>query len=94
MIEADRVNRLQCEVVVVDTQSQIGKGPADLAVPNLRCAVGDNYSGAGEALRFVRVGSGTNTARFPPDIHIYTGTNHTMATLPADIPAEIEYYRA
>ena len=50
--------------------------------------------GAGDAIRFVRVGTLDEPTRFPPDIHIYTGTKQSWLTLPSDTPAEIEYYRA
>ena len=53
-----------------------------------------NYSGAGDAIRFVRVGTLDEPARFAPDIHIYTASKQPWFTLPSDTPAELEYYRA
>ncbi len=93
MIEADRVQLVSGDVVVVDTPSYSGKGQRISRCPTCEVAVWSNY-GAGDAIRFVRVGTLDDPARFPPDIHIYTASKHPWLTLPRDIPAEIEYYRA
>jgi hypothetical protein len=56
--------------------------------------VWSTYAGAGDAIRFVRVGTLDEPSRLPPDIHIYTGSQQPWLTLPPDTPAETEYYRA
>ena len=94
MIEADCMKLLEGEVMVVDTPSQSGKGQRIARCPKCDVAVWSNYAGAGEAIRFVRVGTLDEPARLPPDIHIYTGTKQPWVTLPPDVPAEIEFYRA
>ena len=94
MIEADRVQLLTGDVVAVDTPSQSGKGQRISRCPRCQVAVWSNYSGAGDAIRFVRVGTLDEPTRLPPDIHIYTGSKQPWLTLPPDTPAEVEYYRA
>jgi hypothetical protein len=94
MIEADRVQLLTGDVVAVDTPSQSGKGQRISRCPRCQVAVWSNYSGAGEAICFVRVGTLDEPTRLPPDIHIYTGSKQLWLTLPPDTPVEVEYDRA
>jgi hypothetical protein len=94
MIEADRVQLLEGDVTVVDTPSNSGKGQRISRCPKCAIAVWSNYAGAGDAIRFVRVGTLDEPSKFPPDIHIFTSSKQPWLTLPADTPAEAEYYRA
>jgi hypothetical protein len=92
MIEADRVTLTSGEVDVVHTASASGKGQKIARCPQCRVALWSNYSGAGDAVRFVRVGTLDEPARLPPDIHIFTSTKQPWVVLPADTPAVPEYY--
>jgi hypothetical protein len=94
MIEADRVQLLEGDVTVVDTPSNSGKGQRISRCPKCAIAVWSNYAGAGDAIRFVRVGTLDEPSKLPPDIHIYTTSKQPWLMLPADTPAETEYYRA
>ena len=94
MIEADRVALLAGEVEVVDTPSQSGKGQKIARCPRCRIALWSNYAGAGDALRFVRVGTLDEPDRLPPDIHIFTASKQPWVLLPPDKPAVAEYYKA
>ena len=94
MIEADRVQLLAGDVAAVDTPSHSGKGQRISRCPRCQVAVWSNYSGAGDAIRFVRVGTLDEPTRLPPDIHIYTESRQPWVALPPDTPAEVEYYRA
>ncbi len=93
MIEADRVQLLAGDVAVIDTPSQSGKGQRISRCPTCKVAVWSNYAGAGDAIRFVRVGTLDEPANFPPDIHIYTTTKQPWVVLPPDVPAEPEFYK-
>ncbi|HTD03858.1 GFA family protein [Undibacterium sp.] len=93
MIEADRVVLLLGQPEAVDTPSYSGKGQKILRCPHCRVAVWSNYAGAGEALRFVRVGTLDNPDALPPDIHIFTASRQPWVVLPADMPAVPEYYQ-
>jgi hypothetical protein len=94
MIEADRVELLQGEVEVTNTPSNSGKGQKISRCPKCRIALWSNYSGAGDAVRFVRVGTLDEPGRFPPDIHIFTSTKQPWVVLPPGTPAVPEYYKA
>jgi hypothetical protein len=94
LIEADRVHLLQGEVEVINTPSNSGKGQKISRCPRCRIAVWSNYAGAGDAIRFIRVGTLDEPDRLPPDIHIYTASKQPWVVLPANMPAVAEYYRA
>jgi hypothetical protein len=94
MIEADRVTLLSGEVEVVDTPSDSGKGQKIARCPRCRIAVWSNYAGAGDAVRFVRVGTLAQPDRLPPDIHIFTASKQPWVVLPPQTPAVPEYYKA
>jgi hypothetical protein len=94
MIEADRVQIIQGEVEIIDTPSNSGKGQKISRCPRCRVAVWSNYSGGGDAVRFVRVGTLDDPGRFPPDIHIFTSTKLPWVVLPAGMPAVPEFYKA
>lgn len=94
LIEADRVQLLQGEVEIIDTPSNSGKGQRIARCPKCRIALWSNYSGAGETVRFVRVGTLDDPDRFPPDIHIYTESKQPWVAIPAGMPAVPQYYKA
>jgi hypothetical protein len=54
--------------------------------------VWSNYAGAGDKVRFVRVGTLDEPDRFPPDIHIFTSSKQPWVVLPPDIPAVPGFY--
>lgn len=93
MIEADRVELLQGEVEVVNTPSLSGKGQKIARCPKCRVALWSNYAGAGDAVRFVRVGTLDEAGRFPPDIHIFTSTKLPWVVLPQGAQAVPEFYK-
>jgi len=92
MIEADRVVVLKGEPEVVATPSNSGKGQKIIRCPTCRIALWSNYSGAGDLVRFVRVGTLDEPDRLPPDIHIFTASKQPWVILPPGTPAVAEYY--
>ena len=92
MIEADRVEMVAGEVEVVDTPSNSGKGQRIARCPHCRIALWSNYAGAGDSVRFVRVGTLDDPDRLPPDIHIFTASKQPWVLLPPGTPAVPEYY--
>jgi hypothetical protein len=92
MIEADRVELLEGEPEAVMTPSASGKGQKIWRCPKCKVAVWSNYSGAGDKVRFVRVGSLDAGHGIAPDIHIFTSTRLPWVVLPQDVPAVPEYY--
>jgi hypothetical protein len=94
MIEADRVELTAGAPEAVDTPSASGKGQKIWRCPKCRIAVWSNYAGAGDAVRFVRVGSLDAGHGIGPDIHIFTSTKQPWLVLPAGTLAVAEYYKA
>jgi hypothetical protein len=94
MIEADRVELLAGEVEVVPTPSQSGRGQKIARCPRCRVALWSNYSGAGDAIRFVRVGTLDDPDRLRPDIHIFAASKQPWVVIPDDMPQVPEFYRA
>ncbi len=94
MIEADRVALVSGAPEVVDTPSASGRGQKISRCPACRIAVWSNYGGAGDKIRFVRVGSLDEPDRLPPDIHIFTSSKQPWVVLPPGAKAMAEYYSA
>jgi len=92
MIEADRVVHLGAEPEIVDTPSASGLGQQIARCPTCRIAIWSNYSGAGPAVRFVRVGTLDEPDRLPPDIHIFTASKQPWVVIPDGAAAVPEYY--
>ncbi|RDS84598.1 aldehyde-activating protein [Dyella monticola] len=92
MIEAERVELLCGEVDVVHTPSCSGRGQNISRCPECRLALWSTYAGAGELIRFVRVGTLDDPDRFPPDIHIYTQSKQPWVMIPAGVPVLDAYY--
>ena len=92
MIEADRVRVLQGVPEIVLTPSNSGKGQKIARCPACRIALWSNYGGAGDTVRFVRVGTLDNPDMLPPDIHIFTSSKQPWVHLPAGAIAMPEYY--
>ena len=92
LIESDRVQLLSGEVDLVLTPSNSGKGQKIARCPQCRIALWSHYAGGGDRFTFIRVGTLDNPDRFPPDIHIFTGTKQPWVVLPPGTPAVTEYY--
>ena len=92
MIESDRVELLAGEVDMVDTPSNSGKGQKIARCPRCRIALWSHYAGAGETVKFVRVGTLDDPDRLPPDIHIFTASKQPWVVLDPNTPAVEEYY--
>jgi hypothetical protein len=94
LIEADRVTLLQGVPELVMTPSNSGKGQKIARCPACRIALWSNYAGAGDALRFVRVGTLDEPDAFPPDIHIFTESKQPWVVIPPGARAVPQYYRS
>jgi hypothetical protein len=94
MIESDRVVLLQGAVEMIDTPTNSGDKHNIARCPKCRVAVWSHYAGAGDSIRFVRVGTLDEPDHWPPDIHIFTASKQPWVILASDIPAVPEYYKA
>jgi hypothetical protein len=92
LIEADRVVLVHGMVEVINTPSNSGQGQKISRCLVCKVALWSNYAGAGDTIRFVRVGTLNQPDRFPPDIHIYTSSKQPWVLLPKNKPAVPEYY--
>jgi hypothetical protein len=92
MIEAGRVELLAGEPESILTPSASGKGQKIWRCPHCRIAVWSNYAGAGDRVRFVRVGTLDKPDEMPPDIHIFTMSKQPWVVLPDGTPAVSEFY--
>jgi hypothetical protein len=93
MIEAERVELSGGRVEAIVTPTLSGKGQTISRCPACWIALWSNYAGAGDAIRFVRVGTLDEPDRLPPDIHIFTASKQPWVTLAPGIPAVKEFYR-
>ncbi len=94
MIEAERVEVSGGSVEVIATPTMSGKGQKISRCPTCRIALWSTYSGAGDAVRFVRVGTLDEPERLAPDIHIFTASKQPWVVLAPNVPAVTEYYKA
>ena len=92
MFESERVELLSGAPELVETPSASGAGQRIARCPRCRVAVWSHYAGAGDAIRFVRVGTLDEAGRLPPDIHIFTSSKQPWVVLPPGAPAVPEYY--
>jgi hypothetical protein len=92
MIESDRVEVVQGSVDIVNTPSNSGKGQKIARCPSCHIAVWSHYAGAGESIKFLRVGTLDQPDRLPPDIHIFTDSKQPWVILDPKLPAFAEYY--
>jgi hypothetical protein len=94
LMESSRVVLLKGEPEIVNTPSNSGNGQRVARCPTCRIAVWSNYGGAGDAVRFVRVGTLDEPDRWPPDIHIFTMSKQPWVVLPPGARAVAEYYKS
>ena len=92
MIEAERIVLLAGAPEPVATPSNSGKGQMIFRCPTCRIALWSNYAGAGDRIRFLRVGTLDEPDRLPPDIHIFTSSKQPWVVLSPGTPAVEEYY--
>lgn len=96
LIEADRVQILQGDVVDILVPSPSGKGQKISRCPRCQVALWSYYlvlsDGIGEAVRFIRVGTLDDPGQLPPDVHIYTSSKQAWFDLSPNARAVEEYY--
>jgi len=94
MIEADRIQLLCGDVVVIDTPSHSGKGQRISRCPRCYLALWSNYAGARDALKFLRLGTLDDPDALAPDVHIFTATKQPWVILSPGAPCYPEYYKS
>jgi hypothetical protein len=94
LIEAARLQLMLGEVVPIDTPSNSGKGQKFWRCPRCMVTLWSNYAGAGERLRFLRVGTLDSPDEFAPDVHIFTSSKQPWVVLPPAARSFPEYYKS
>lgn len=92
LYEADRVELIEGAPEPVATPSESGRGQTIWRCPACRVALWSNYGGAGDRIRFIRVGTLDEPALLPPDVHIYTRSKLPWVRLPEGAQAFEGYY--
>ncbi|WP_417761489.1 GFA family protein [Shewanella sp.] len=92
MIEADQVQLLSGEPVLVNTPSNSGKGQQIARCPHCHVALWSHYAGSGPLTKFVRVGTLVTPEALPPDVHIFTADKLPWVLLPQHVAAFEIYY--
>jgi hypothetical protein len=93
LIESDRVTLQSGTPELVNTPSASGRGQKIFRCPHCRIALWSHYFGAGDAIRFVRVGTLDEPNLCPPAIHIFTSSKQAWVLLPEDKPVVPAYYK-
>ena len=92
MIETEYAPLLLGRPELVWTPSASGRGQRIARCPICSIAVWSHYSGGGDRVKFVRVGTLDEPDRLPPDVHIFTSTRQPWVVLDGRTPAFAEYY--
>lgn len=93
LVEADQVEILTGQPEIIDTPTESGRGQKVHRCPACKVALWSNYTGAGDSIHFLRVGTLDDPDRIPPDIHIFTASKQPWVIIPEGVPAVPEYYR-
>jgi len=93
MIESERVELISGIPGTIDTPSNSGQGQKIVRCPQCCIALWSHYAGAGEKVKFVRVGTLDDPDLLPPDIHIFTASKQPWVVIPPGMPAVEEYYQ-
>ncbi len=92
MIETDRVELMKGEPQAVMTPSESGQGQKVMRCPECEVALWSHYSGIGDRVSFIRVGTLDEPRRVPPDIHIFASTKLPWVEIPKGAPVHEQYY--
>lgn len=93
MIESERVELISGIPETIDTPSNSGQGQKIVRCPQCRIALWSHYAGAGEKVKFVRVGTLDDPDLLSPDIRIFTASKQPWVVIPPGMPAVEEYYQ-
>ena len=84
---------LEGETETVNIPTNSGGGQNIVRCPTCKIALWSHYSGAGDAICLLRIGTLDNPNAVKPDIHIFTSTKQDWLKFADDIPNVEEYYK-
>ncbi len=92
-IETQNVKLLQGKTETINTPTSSTGGQKIVRCDSCKIALWSHYSGAGDVISLVRIGTLEDPNVLPPDIHIYTSTQQHWLKFSDDIPRVEEYYQ-
>jgi hypothetical protein len=92
MVESEEVETLKGKPELIDTPSNSGKGQKIVRCPDCKVALWSHYAGAGNAVKFLRVGTLDDAGAFPPEIHVFVSSKQPWFDLNDGKPAFDEFY--
>ncbi len=92
-VETYHVKLLEGETETVNIPTNSGGGQNIVRCPTCKIALWSHYSGAGDAICLLRIGTLDNPNAVKPDIHIFTSTKQDWLKFADDIPNVEEYYK-
>ena len=92
-IETHNVKLIQGKTEMVNIPTNSGGGQKIVRCNSCKIALWSHYSGAGDVISLVRIGTLENPNLLKPDIHIYTSTKQDWLKLSDDVPSGTEYYQ-
>ncbi len=92
-IETHNVKLLQGKTETVNIPTNSGGGQKVVRCDTCKIALWSHYSGAGDVISLVRVGTLDNPNALTPDINIFTSTKQEWIQLSDTIPRVEEYYQ-
>ncbi len=91
-IETENVKLLQGKTETVNIPTNSGGGQKIVRCDSCKIALWSHYSGAGDVISLVRIGTLDNPNALKPDINIFTSTKQEWIQLSDNIPRVEEYY--
>ena len=92
-IETENVKLLQGKTETVNIPTNSGGGQKIVRCDSCKIALWSHYSGAGDVISLVRIGTLDNPNALKPDINIFTSTKQEWIQLSDNIPSVKEYYQ-
>ncbi|MGJ8662609.1 MAG: GFA family protein [Marinicella sp.] len=92
IVEATAIKLKNNEPLLIETPSESGGGQKVARCPQCQIAVWSHYSGMGDRVAFLKVGTLDEAQEITPDVHIYTQSKLPWFQLPQNIPSFERYY--
>ena len=92
LIETDRVEITAGEPDGILRPSESGAGQTVWQCSTCGVVLWSTYSGAGDAVRFLRAGTLDDTTELKPDIHIFTESKQPWVNIPDGAPVMEQFY--
>ncbi|HIF09109.1 MAG TPA: aldehyde-activating protein [Sneathiellales bacterium] len=92
-VESKYVKLIQGKPETLITPTNSKDGQKIVRCPSCKIALWGHYTGAGDIISFVRVGTLDDPNVLKPDIHVFTPAKQDWLQLSNDVPQVDEYYQ-